>query len=251
MNTLAKPSAGIEVLIFRNPNKGELSITPSKGRGKVIDRISLRIQEVVDAFKDGGFRNLLRKRFYFNRVLTPCEMDLESLPDLEKPILDEPYRIVQLTEDLVESDKLSFPVRSRHLKTKVKMKEGLTCFVLLKEHAIVGDIWCDCSGGPDGRASHDDLAWLGIENRPGEVYGFDMFIDPKERGSNLAGPFMKAFLYALKNKGFRRTYGYYWSDYLPALWMHRILKFKEREQMRVWRFLSLRGGKPVGRSGRQ
>jgi hypothetical protein len=212
----------------------------------VINRVSLRVQEVLDALREGGWRNLLEKRFYFNRVLTPCEMDLESLPDLEEPILEEPYRIVQLTDGMIEGGDLVFPVQSRRLKAKVKMKQGLTCFVLLNGHSVVGDIWCDCSGGPDGKASHDDLDWLGIENGPGETYGFDMFIDPSVRGGNLAGPFMKSFLYVLKERGFRRTYGYYWSDYLPALWMHRILKFKERDQMRVWRFLSLRGGKPVG-----
>jgi len=213
----------------------------------VIDRILLRIQEVVDAFKDGGWKNLLEKRFYFNRVLTPCEMDLESLPELEKPALDKPFQIVQLTEELAESGNLVFPVKSRHLKAKVKMRKGLSCFVLLKDQLVVGDIWCDCPADRDEKASHADLGWLGIENRPGEVYAFDMFIEPKERGSNLAGPFMKGFLYVLKDRGFRRAYGYYWSDYLPALWMHRILKFKEREQMKVWRFLSLRGGKPIGK----
>jgi hypothetical protein len=211
----------------------------------MIDRISLRIQEVMEAFKDGGLRNLLEKRFYFNRVLTPCEMDLESLPELEKPVLDQPYQIIQLTEELVESGNLIFPVKSRYMKAKVKMRKGLSCYALLKDRLVVGDIWCDCPEGPDERASHDDLKWLGIENRPGDVYSFDMFIEAGERGNNLAAPFMKGFLYALKDKRFRRSFGYYWSDYLPALWMHRILKFKEREQMKVWRFLSLRGGKPI------
>jgi GNAT superfamily N-acetyltransferase len=214
----------------------------------VIDRISLGIQEVVEAFKEGGWRNLLGKRFYFNRALTPCEMDLGSLPELEKPVLEKPYQIIQFTEKLAENDSLIFPDKRRYLKTRVRMRKGLTCYVLLKDRTVVGDIWCDCPEGPDERASHDDLGWLRIENRPGEVYSFDMFIDAEERGNNLAGPFMKGFLYVLKDRGFKKSYGYYWSDYMPALWMHRILKFQEREQMKMWRFLFMRGGRSIGKA---
>jgi hypothetical protein len=214
------------------------------GRKQVLDKIALRFQEVVEAFREGGIKNLLQKRFFFNRTLMPCEMDLVALPEIENPLLENPYRMVPLTMKLVDDSNLEFAVRNRRLKAKCNLRKGLNAYALIKDNLVVGDIWCDCPSSLDEKVHHPDLDWLSIENKPGEVYAFDMFIDSNERGNNLAGPFMKSFLYVLKERGFRKTYGYYWCDYLPALWMHRLLKFKERGRLKTWQFLFVRGATP-------
>jgi hypothetical protein len=214
------------------------------GRKQVLDKLALRFHEVIEALKEGGGQNLLQKRVFFNRTLMPCEMDLVALPEIKKPLLENPYRFLPLTMELVDDSSLEFAVRSRGLKAKCNIRKGLNAYALIKDNLVVGDIWCDCPSGLDGKVHHPDLKWLGIENQPGEVYAFDMFIDSSERGNNLAVPFMKSFLYALKERGFRKAYGYYWCDYLPALWMHRLLKFEERGRLKTWRFLFVRGSTP-------
>jgi len=217
----------------------------------VLDKIALRFQETVEALREGGGQNLLQKRFFFNRTLMPCEMDLVALPEMGKPPLEDPYRMVPLTMKMVDDSSLEFAVRSRRLKAKCNLPKGLNAYALIRDNRVIGDIWCDCPPSLDEKVRHPDLKWLNIENKPGEVYAFDMFIDSSERGNNLAGPFMKSFLYALKERGFRKTYGYYWCDYLPALWMHRLLKFKERGRLRTWRFLFARGATPETQASKE
>jgi GNAT superfamily N-acetyltransferase len=131
------------------------------------------------------------------------------------------------------------------LKAGCNLKDGLRGYALVKDDLIVGDIWCACPIKADEKVCHPDMDWLGIDGQAGEVYIFDMYIDPRERGNSLAAPFQKAALYALKADGYTKAYGYYWTDYLPALWMHRLLKWKERGRVQVWRFFSARGSSPA------
>jgi GNAT superfamily N-acetyltransferase len=78
---------------------------------------------------------------------------------------------------------------------------------------------------------------LGITCSDKDAYAFDMYISPAHRGENLAGPLQRLLQAKLKEEGWRKVYGYYWDDNLPALWMHRVLKFKELPKRQVSRFL--------------
>jgi GNAT superfamily N-acetyltransferase len=78
---------------------------------------------------------------------------------------------------------------------------------------------------------------LGIACGNRDAYAFDMQIAPEFRGKNLAAPLQRALQSTLKAEGIVKVYGYYWDDNLPALWMHRILKFRELPKRRVSRFL--------------
>jgi len=210
-----------------------------------LTRFNLRFHEVLEALNEGGGRNLLRKRIYFGKTVTPVEMDLETLPEGKDPLEGVPYKIVRLTPKMITDETFRFPLKGRELKADRNLEKGLRGYAFVKDDLVVGDIWCACPITKDEKVRHSDMDWLGIEGRAGDVYAFDMYIEPRERGSNLAAPFQSAALYALKAEGFRKVYGYYWTDYLPALWMHRLLKWKERGRVKVWRFFSFRGSSPV------
>jgi GNAT superfamily N-acetyltransferase len=81
-----------------------------------------------------------------------------------------------------------------------------------------------------------DFKMLDIVCREREAYAFDMFIDPTYRGKNLAVPLQRSLQHTLKSEGYVKVYGAYYEDNLPALWMHRMLKFKEYPKRRVFRF---------------
>jgi len=206
----------------------------------VLTSINMRFHEVLEAMYVGGLWNVLSKRIYFNKSVTLVEMDLGSLPTGEDPLAGKPYEILRLTPEMITNGKWPFPVKSRQLKAYCNLKEGLRGYALVRENLVVGDIWCACPVTLDERVCHSDIEWLGIDNKAGEVYAFDMYIDPRERGNSLAAPFQKTTLQALKADGYSKVYGYYWTDYLPALWMHRLLKWRERGRIRVWRFFSVR-----------
>ncbi len=217
---------------------------PTEGK-TLLSRINMRWHELLESLREGGFRNVLEKRVYFNKTVMPVEMDLGSLAEENDPLSGKPYDIIELTTGMISGGAFRFAAKSRRLKAVHNLKKGFRGYFLARDDLIVGDIWCACPPTPEGTVSHSDMDWLGIDSQPGEVYTFDMFIVPDERGHNIAAPFQMAALHALKYDGFRKAYGFYRTDYLPALWVHRLLKWKERGGVRVWRFLSLRGSSPV------
>jgi GNAT superfamily N-acetyltransferase len=69
------------------------------------------------------------------------------------------------------------------------------------------------------------MEWLNLVARPQDAYMFDMFLDPNERGNGMAAYLQHNALLLLKEKGFEKAYGYFLADNIPALWVHRLLKW--------------------------
>ena len=91
----------------------------------------------------------------------------------------------------------------------------------------MGDLWC-AFPQHSGLDAHPDVADLEIDMGTQDVYGYDMYISPKERGnSSIASVLFKGALYDLKRKGFKLLHCYVYADKIPAIWLHRMLGFKE------------------------
>lgn len=188
-----------------------------------------------EAIATGELEALAKRQISWNRLITPVEMDLcASLQDGPVTTYEE-LHFIELHPDDVRSEKWSFSVRSRGVKALYKIKRGCRGFALVRDNIVVGDIWCVFP--KDGKpASHPDLKMLGLTCKDGEAYAFDMLIDPAYRGKNLAVPLQRALQRTLKNEGFVKIYGFFYDDNLPALWMHRMLKYKELPKRQVSRF---------------
>lgn len=201
--------------------------------------------EVKESLEREGFKGLSRKRIFRNRIATPVEMDLSKVPDLEvlPPLAD--YQFVEVMLDELETGKWSYIVPSRYFKAFVNLKKGWRDFALAKDGVVIGDLWC-VTPGPNELLRHADLEMLGISNQEGEAYAFDMLIDPTYRGKNLAAPLQRALQSTLKKAGIRKVYGFYWDDNLPALWMHRMLKFKELSKRSITRFFFIQRARNAG-----
>ena len=100
---------------------------------------------------------------------------------------------------------------------------------------------------PDGR-----VLFVGERLRTnGDPVYMTMFRKPNQsplskhrfRGKNLAVPLQRNLHITLKSEGYKKLYGYFWNDNIPAMWMHRMLKFKELPRRRVSRIFIIKWAK--------
>jgi GNAT superfamily N-acetyltransferase len=207
----------------------------------------------LEALQEEGLKGILRPRFFRNRKATPVEMDLSVLPAQTNLLRDPSYQFVELKMETLAKRDLLFTIPSRGIKASRNLKRGWRGFAIIKGDLVVGDVWCVTPGKDGNHVMHPDLSMLGITCTDREAYAFDMYISQDHRGDNLAAPFQRLLQAKLKAEGWRKVYGYYWDDNLPALWMHRMLRFKELPKRQVSRFLFYQRAetiKKVDRSGK-
>ena len=80
---------------------------------------------------------------------------------------------------------------------------------------------------------HGDLRRLRVGLAEDEAYMFDMYIEPEHRGLALSTALFRAAFRGLRARGVVKVKGYYAVDNLPALWMHRVLGYREVGRVRV------------------
>lgn len=196
----------------------------------------MRVVQVVETVLQGGVRHLLRDTFYLNREAVPVEIELSALRPLTDFSRPPDETVVELTAEALAKE-LEYPVKSRYLKAISYLGKGYRGFALVKGSTVAGDIWCADSRPANGTCTHPDELWLGIQCRPGEAYTFDMFVAPAHRGGNIAAALQNGALHLLKKRGLTKAYGYFWRDNVPALWVHRTLRWRELERVRATRLL--------------
>jgi GNAT superfamily N-acetyltransferase len=188
-----------------------------------------------EALANGELGALIKRQVCRDRLVTPVELDLTAaIPDTGLPANSE-FCFVELHSDELRTGKWNFLVRSRGIKALRNINRGMRGFAFVKDNVVVGDVWCVIPH-PETPVDHPDLKMLGITCKESEVYAFDMLIAPTYRGKNLAVPLQRAIQRTLKNEGYTKIYGAFYDDNLPALWMHRMLKFKELPKRKVSRF---------------
>ena len=213
----------------------------------IVESVKLMIYQVIDTFVDGGLRNVLRSRIFWNRLATPVAMEL-SAPDFspKHDLLEAGFNFVEVNLWDVQIRNWSFAAPSRGLKAQQNFKRGYRNFAITKDDVVIADVWCLSLQNDRTSISHSDIKMLGINCEAGAAYAFDMYIVPLYRGKNLAVHLQRFLQACLKKDGYQKVYGYYWNDNLPALWMHRMLKFKEFPKRQISRFFFLIRSKNLG-----
>jgi hypothetical protein len=213
-----------------------------------LEGILVAHSQALEAYREGGIKGILHPRFFRKRKATPVEMDLSAVTLPADTLGKSGYQFVELKRDNLCM--MTFSVPSRGLKASRNLKRGWRGFAILQGNQVIGDIWCVTPSRGGHPPIHSDLAMLGITCGDKDAYAFDMQISSAHRGENLAAPFQRALQATLKAEGWYKVYGYYWDDNLPALWMHRILKFKELPKRHVTRFLIYQKAETIVSSGR-
>ncbi len=210
----------------------------------MIARLNLAYHMATEALARGEFLALLKRHLSYKRLLTPVEMDLSVSMPAAPPLPLPDLRFLELSPVQIQSQNLVFSLPSRRLKALMKIRQGFRGFAFVRDNTVIADVWCLVQR-PGRLLSHPDLKLLGISCGEGEAYGFEMLIDPTYRGKNLAVPLQRALHYVLKCEGYAKMYGSYYDDNLPALWMHRMLKYRELPKRRVSRFVAFSSSAPA------
>ena len=197
----------------------------------------LRMVQAGEAVLQGGWRGLLREIFYLNREAVPVEIELAALRPLNDFTRPPDETVLEVTADLLEGRRLVYPFKSRELKALSYLGKGYRGFALIKGDTVAGDIWCADSGAATGGRNHPDELWLGIRALPGEAYTFDMYVAPGHRGGNIAAALQNGALHLLRKRGITKAYGFFWADNVPALWVHRTLRWRELGRVKASRVL--------------
>jgi GNAT superfamily N-acetyltransferase len=65
----------------------------------------------------------------------------------------------------------------------------------------------------------------GVELGVGDIYGSDLFLLEEHRGGGAAADFLRQIEASLRDRGYRRSWGYVVSDNRPARWIYSTRKY--------------------------
>lgn len=199
--------------------------------------VRIRFNQVLETWKADGFLSLLRKAFSVSREIIPVTMDLNSLKPLTFSTEKRSFKLIEILKDRVENTRLIFHLKSRYLKMLKNLDKGYQGFAIVKGDEVIGDIWYVSLTQSKTVMKYPDLKLLNIHLNEKDVYMFDMYLKPEERGGGMVNFLLSGALNALKNKGFLKVYGYYTADNIPALWVHRTLGYQELTRLKWQRIL--------------
>jgi GNAT superfamily N-acetyltransferase len=186
----------------------------------------------------------LRQRVYSNAPITPLLKDLDSI---KEPAKRSGVRIEPLDRDRLGG--LYELNRKRHRRRadrrfRKQLDRGLHGFVGLRDGETVAYYWW--VEGERG-ASHPDLEWLmpALEIRPGDVYGSDFYVLPEHRQGGTANELLFMIETALKDRGFKRIWGYVDAGNSGARWLYSSRGYESIGEVTVRKLFSRRRTGPV------
>lgn len=192
--------------------------------------------QFIERWQQEGF--LVACWFYLYKCdeEVPVARDLATLRPAKEPAGILPV-ILDLGPDNFDSHELHYPLRSHQEEVKRYLLRGYRAFVMVRDGVVIGNLWYVTRTTSRLTRLHPHLQWYGIDLGPHEVYMFDMYVDPKERGNSLTTWFMTSALLNLRNYGYDKAYGSFNAHNLPALWVHRLIGYEEKSHVMVRRFL--------------
>lgn len=198
----------------------------------------LRSVRLLERSREKGFFKTLAQSLYSVQDAVPTFLDLADLKPEKHPLGQFSCEIRLITiANQVEG--LQFPVKSRRLQVKTNLRKGYKMFALIKQGRMIGDIWFT-QVDDKRRAPHRDLKIFKMDLGPSEAYAFDLYVLKEERGKDLTTSFMTNALREMRALGLTRVYGCYMAKNVPALWIHRLIGYKELPRVKVRNFLGYR-----------
>ncbi len=197
------------------------------------------LQFIEQCRKDNFFAacgSALGKSLYKSVEFVPAEKDLESLLDIPSPG-DDAFEFVEVGPENFSA--LAFPKVSRYEYAKNYFRKGYRMIAMVHDGIVVGDIWYVDRKMARQRTIHSDLVSFKVELRDDEVYLFDMYLNAGTRGGGQATYFHGSVLKSMRERGFRKAYGSYEIGNIPAMWMHRLIGYRELPHLELRRFFRI------------
>jgi GNAT superfamily N-acetyltransferase len=186
--------------------------------------------------KKGIFSAVVRA-LYKNEEVVPVEKSLITLEKVRPKNFEENCYLLDFPEQGSGNTKFEYSVPSRRNSAEFYLKCGYKGVGMIHEGQLLGDVWY-VSGTVDSKNNkHPHVKKFGFNLAPDEVYMFDMFVADDQRKGGIATYFLSSVLQHLHDLGFKRAYGYFSLNNKPALWVHRILGYKELPHVFIKRIL--------------
>ncbi len=205
---------------------------------------STRLKRILKAVKIDRLYYYLQSNLHINKVAVTAEKDLSTLSPITDAMEQAGVTLVAITPETLMQNATSeglliYPDKKRLKKIIGYLKNGYRGVAVVRGQEVCGDIWYTSNFDPHKGRVHPDLKWLKFECKDKDVYAFDMYLYPGKRGNNLANLLQNGVLHEIKKNGYARALGCYWAENIPALWVHRTLKWKELRRLEVSRFFGL------------
>ncbi|MDZ4186071.1 MAG: hypothetical protein U1D97_13990 [Desulfuromonadales bacterium] len=197
----------------------------------------LRIKyfQFIEHWQQNGFLAACKFSLYKCEEAVPVVRNLATLRPAKPPNGTLPV-LLDLGPDNFASYDLHYPLRSRRERVERCFRLGYRSFAMVRDGMVIGDLWYVAHSTAHTPQLHPHLQWFGIDLGEQEVYMFDMHVDQKERGNSLTTWFLTSVLFALRNNGYDKAYGYFAAQNVPALWVHRLIGYEEKSHFVVQRF---------------
>lgn len=210
----------------------------------MIAMLRVRFGQFLEKRRQVGFWAACWCSAYRREEAVPVERDLGSLRPVKAPPGNPPV-LIDLGPDNHQAYTLRYPSRSRLTRRKVFFNRGYRSFAMIRDGVVIGDVWYVARATSNHSPLHRHLEWFGIELGPRDVYMFDLHVLEEERGNSLTTWFMTSVLALLRDRGYEKAYGYFAAGNMPALWLHRLIGFKERAHVVLHRFLFFESARKV------
>jgi GNAT superfamily N-acetyltransferase len=115
------------------------------------------------------------------------------------------------------------------------LRNGYGGVALVREGRVVGDVWYVTLADAQLPYTHPDVRAMRISLDATTAYLFDMYVEPEHRGMAVSTALFRAAFAQLRAQGIVKAMGYYDPTNVPALWMHRVLGYKEVRRVKVIR----------------
>jgi len=200
----------------------------------------MRFVQFYEECKTRGLRSTVHDMIYLNRDAIILEKELSFPLTKSRSIPELSLSLIEISLQNFNKYKLTYSMKNRYLKTLHYFDKGYKAFAIIRNNEVIGDLWYTTSSNSKQSFIHPDLKWLNIDLGEKDVYTFDIYIKQEERGNRISITFWTFVCNALQRKGFEKVCGYVWADNIPALWLYRMLRWKELKRVKMWRFLFLR-----------
>ena len=179
----------------------------------------------------GELRELVRRRFYMKDDQLIVRKDLAPPGDGSASAIRMEIAEPRHLPALAEFNRRQCNTR-RTRRFATALANGRHAVLGLRDGELIGYFWWADATEP---ANRQHMTRYGVTLAEGDVYGYDLFIDPAHRGHGVPAEFLANVESVLGGLGHRHMYGFVDSDNLPARWLYTTRGYEvvQRSQTRT------------------
>jgi GNAT superfamily N-acetyltransferase len=173
----------------------------------------------------------LRQAIYHRERLLILEKILEGQSPRAIPHAASVTDVREATQEEI------FALPQNQRRYRAWLSDGYSCIIAFKNEEIIGWVWWTDHLKAEARRSLSVI--LGIDLEDGDVYGFDLHLQPAFRGHGRAIRFLRECERILTERGYRRLRGYVSATDTGARWMYEICGYRSVDSITVRCWLSV------------